>query len=242
MKKLFTYALTFSLLAFASSSSAQDGQRPGRGQDRRQGTFQGGRTAALLSEKDIEELKLDSKQKDKVSAIVKDLAAKQKEILEKGRADRTKLQEAIAERRKATEEATTRIKAVLNDDQKKKFDDLQKNRRGGRGAFGGGQGPFGGGRAFGTRFVPGQVLPPAMAQRLELTDDQKAKISALEKKTKDELNSILTDDQKKKLEAGPQGGGRGDRGDRGDRGGRPGAGGRGGRPGGAGGAGGRPGF
>lgn len=60
----------------------------------------------------------------------------------------------------------------------------------------GGQRP--GRRQFGG---PGgfHVIPPFAQQQLNLTDDQKKQIEALEKDTKAKLDNILTDEQKKKL-------------------------------------------
>lgn len=182
------------------SSLLQQFQRPGGGQ--------------LLSEKDMEALKLDDKQKEKVAAIVKDFESKQKESQEAtrkafedlrgGGGDPTKIREAMQKVRdagtKVREDAESKLTAVLNEDQKKKFEELKKA-RGTRGGFGGFQ-PGAGGFGRGGAFTPGQILPPGSKDRLELNDDQKKKLDDLEKKVKDELNKILTEDQKKKLEQG----------------------------------------
>lgn len=263
MKKLFWSALSLALICATASGADDDkkkdekqpdrggrGARGGRGGDA--GGLRGllqpggggllGRGGPLLSEKEMDELKLSSEQKDKVSKIVKDYDAKQKESSEAmrkafedlrggGQPDLEKLRELGEKLRgsagKAREEAEDKLKSVLNDDQKKKFDDLKKARPargpGGGGGFPGGG--FGGGR--GGAFSPGQVLPGALKERLELSDEQKKKIEEIEKDVKAKLDKILTDEQKKKLEQGG-GGGR-----------RPGA--DGGRPGGRGGDGGRPG-
>jgi hypothetical protein len=62
------------------------------------------------------------------------------------------------------------------------------------------------------RFELGRVLPPFVAEQLELTADQKKEIAELEKEVKAKLDKILTADQKKKLETlGPPRGGPGDR-------------------------------
>jgi Spy/CpxP family protein refolding chaperone len=197
----------------------QPPRRPGAGGDRPNvsSLLQFPRTGGgpLLSEKEMEELKLDAKQKEKVSQIVKDYEAKAKdsqdairkvfEDLRGGGGDREKIQEAIQKLRdggtKTREEFEGKLTSVLNDDQKKKFDELKKARPQ-RGPGGGGF-PFQPGGGFpgrGGAFTPGQILPPGSKDRLELNDDQKKKIEELEKKVKDELNKILTDDQKKKLE------------------------------------------
>ncbi len=103
----------------------------------------------------------------------------------------------------------------------------------------GGQQP---GQRPGMGFQPGQVLPPFLADRLELTDDQREKLRALQEEVQEKLNAILTEEQREQLQEmsrrgpggdrpqfrdgqrrGPRGDGdrgpRGPRGPRGDRGG-----------------------
>jgi hypothetical protein len=80
----------------------------------------------------------------------------------------------------------------------------------GRGGFGGpgGRGPGG----FGPPPQPGQVLPPFVQERLNLTDDQKKQLADLQKEVDERLGKILTDEQKKQLKEIPAGFGRGGRG------------------------------
>ncbi len=114
---------------------------------------------------------------------------------------------------------------------------LEAESAGGRGGPGGsgGRGPGG----FGRPPRPGQILPPFVQERLNLTDEQKKRLGELQKEVDGKLGAILTDEQRKQLkemEAGPGPGGPGGRGG-------PGGGGRGpGGPGGRGpgGDGGRP--
>jgi len=188
-----------------------DGRQGRRGRGQGQGglqfPFQGGRGgAALISEKEIEELKLTKDQKEKVEKIVKDYETSSKEFFEKlrsGGVDREKIREAMEERQKVRKEAEEKVVAVLKDDQKKKFEDLKKARPA-RGGFGGPGGPGGGfGRA---PFHLGQVIPGNTKDRLDLTDEQKKKIEELEKEVKAKLEKILTVEQTKKLQEG--GGGR----------------------------------
>ena len=79
---------------------------------------------------------------------------------------------------------------------------------------------------------PGEILPPMFQQRLQLTAEQKAQLTALQKEVDGKLEQILNDDQKKQLKEirerrpggfGPPGGGPGGFGPR--RGGPPGDGG-----------------
>src|SRR5437879_1229904 len=71
MNRLIWGSLTFALILTAN---VQAQRQPGGG-----GGFGRGGTP-LLSEKEMDELKLSSKQKDQVSAIIKDFDAKQKEV------------------------------------------------------------------------------------------------------------------------------------------------------------------
>jgi Spy/CpxP family protein refolding chaperone len=134
-------------------------------------------------------------------------------------------------------EAMDNVLKGLNDDQKAAVKDLtgapfELRFEGfgfGGGAFGpGGPGGFGG---FGGPPQPGQILAPAVQDRLKLTDEQKKKLEELQKDVDGKLGKILTDDQKKQLKDMQEAFGRGGPG------GRPG--GPGGRPGGPGGPGGR---
>jgi Spy/CpxP family protein refolding chaperone len=105
---------------------------------------------------------------------------------------------------------------------------------GGPGGPGGRGGPGGGGPGgFGGPPQPGQVLPPFLQERLNLTDEQKKQLEELQKEVDSKLGKILTDDQKKQLKEMPQGFGPGGPGGRGPGG--PGGRGPGGPPGGEGG-------
>ena len=52
----------------------------------------------------------------------------------------------------------------------------------------------------------GQVLPPALQQRLNLTDEQKKQIDAIQKEVEAKILKVLTDDQKKQFEELKKGG------------------------------------
>lgn len=102
---------------------------------------------------------------------------------------------------------------------------------GGFGPPGGPGGPGGGFGPYGGMPRPGQILPPFLAERLNLTEDQKKQLADLQKDVDTKLDKILTADQKKQLQEMRPGGGPGGGGP-----GRPGGG-----PGGPGGPGGGPG-
>ena len=83
---------------------------------------------------------------------------------------------------------------------------------GGMSRGGGGMGRGGGMRRggmgrFGGPPEPGQILPPFLRNRLELTEDQKKNVNALQKEVDGKLAKLLTDEQKKDLkEPGEEGG------------------------------------
>jgi hypothetical protein len=85
----------------------------------------------------------------------------------------------------------------------------------------GGRGPGGfGGRGPGGPPRPGEILPPFLRDRLELTAEQKKQLDALQKEVDAKLDKILTAAQKKQLKEmregfGPGGRGPGGRGGRG---------------------------
>jgi hypothetical protein len=93
--------------------------------------------------------------------------------------------------------------------------------RGGPGGPGGpgGRGPGGpggrGGFGPGGPPQPGQILPPFLQERLNLTADQKKQVEELQKEVDARLGKILTDEQKKQLKEMPQGFGPGGPGGRG---------------------------
>jgi Spy/CpxP family protein refolding chaperone len=80
----------------------------------------------------------------------------------------------------------------------------------GKGGFGGkggpgGKGGFEGKRGFGGPPQPGQILPPPLLERMNLTAEQKKQFDALQKEVDDKLAKILTAEQKKRLEEMRQG-------------------------------------
>src|SRR5947209_2392697 len=92
--------------------------------------------------------------------LTDDQAAKVKEILAKESEDRTKLDDA----------RTEKINALLDADQKKLYEELRSQQRGGFRGFGGGPG---GGRTMGT------VQIDDVKKELNLTDEQVEKIKPL---------------------------------------------------------------
>jgi hypothetical protein len=100
--------------------------------------------------------------------------------------DREKIRELVQahekEAAKSHEELLSKVQALLTDEQKKKFAEVQRRRPEG--------GPLG----------IGQILPPPFQERLGLTPEQREKIARLQKETEAKLKEILNDEQNKKLD------------------------------------------
>jgi Spy/CpxP family protein refolding chaperone len=175
-------------------------------------------------EKVQDELKLTSEQKDKIKKINDDGRAEMRKLLEGGgRPDPEKMREL-------GDEQANKLKEVLKDDQQKRLLGIFVQVRGN-----------------------GAVMDPVVGKEIDLTDDQKSKLreamgpppeggrpaggggesfQARREKMDKEIASVLTDEQKKKLESlkgdkfeldmsalrGGQGGGDRPRGDRPNRG------------------------
>lgn len=76
----------------------------------------------------------------------------------------------------------------------------------------------------GPMFRPGQILPPMIVQRLELTVEQQEKLEALQSEVRAKLDAILTSEQKAQLQQMSErapGAGRGGQAGQGGRGPRP---------------------
>jgi hypothetical protein len=90
----------------------------------------------------------------------------------------------------------------------------RRGRFGPPGGPGGPGGPRGGPGGFGGPPRPGQILPPFVQERLNLSAEQKKELEALQKEVDRKLARLLTAEQKKQLEemrrfGGPGPGGRG---------------------------------
>lgn len=112
-------------------------------------------------------------------------AAKVKEILSKDGEERTKMDEA----------RTEKINALLDDEQKKQYEEMRNQFRGGRGGAGGGGFQFGGGRG-----PIGAVNIEDVKRELNLTDEQVEKIKPLY----DEFNAELQKRMAANIEKGFQ--------------------------------------
>ncbi len=156
--------------------------------------------ASLLPAEGVEKLKLTAEQKEKYTKIETDYKELVKTAQDKFRAevqgDRAKAKEAQeklqADTKKAREDQLAKVEATLTGEQKTvlaqvKVLPAQPNP--------------------GVRPQPiqigggvGQVLPPAVQNRLQLTDEQKKEVEKLQKEVEAKIMKILTDDQKKQLE------------------------------------------
>ena len=165
----------------------------------------------LLSKRDLEALDLKADQKEKVDKIVKEYQDKQKSnrdkmqaLMEKlkdkpdpdaAREMQTKMREMFTGFQKSRREAVDKIMAVLSDEQKKKFEEIQRSRPRFPGPSGG---PFGPGP--GAMFRPGQILPQPLREHLKLTKEQKEELDKLQKDVDARLKKLLTDEQRKMIE------------------------------------------
>jgi Spy/CpxP family protein refolding chaperone len=192
----------------------QDKDKPTRPPDRppreRPGFGFPGANMPLLSERDLKALDLKDDQKEKVEKIVKDYNDKQatefkkvRELLEKAREKgdpdafrevQTKMRDLFEGFQKSRKEGLDKVRAVLNEEQTKKLDELARQPR-----FPGGQGPFGPGGPRGM-FRPGQILPGPLQDQLRLTKEQKEELAKLQKDVDDKLKKLLTEEQRKMLE------------------------------------------
>jgi Spy/CpxP family protein refolding chaperone len=210
------FVLVFALVV--ESARAQEKPRP---PDRPPDAgFPGLGVRPLLPPALIEKLELNSKQKEQVEKLQKELFEKQKEAGTKLREAYEKAQkggdpEAIRKVREQAQElfqgvakhyreAEDKLKEILTEEQRKKYEQFRKEAPfgfpgGAPGAFPGGGFP-GGFPGGGFRMIPGYVLPPPVQEMLKLTPEQKEKISKLQKEAEDKMMEVLTDEQKKQLE------------------------------------------
>ena len=174
------------------------GQRP---QVRAQ-PARGGDAPPLLAADALEKLKLTSEQKEKYTKIEADYNEKTRAAQDAYRAaiggvrDREKAKEAQEKMqtatKKAREDQLAKVEPILSPEQKTVFTQVRQQQQplpgaGGRLAQIGGAGI-------------GQVLPPAVQTRLQLTDEQKKEIEKIQKEAEAKIMKVLNDDQKKQLE------------------------------------------
>ena len=187
------------LMIAATLASGQDQQQ----KDKVQGKFGAFGGAGKLPADLADKLGLNADQKDKLAKFTQEYESKTKEAqakmqkaMEDAKANkdfaaiRTVGQEVREVNTKAREAFDTQLAQVLNEDQKKKFEEIKKAQP----AAGRGFGGFGGGGSA------GQVLSQGVQDRLELTQEQKDKVASLQKEIDGKLGQILTPDQKKKLD------------------------------------------
>jgi Spy/CpxP family protein refolding chaperone len=157
---------------------------------------------SLLTAEAIEKLKLSNEQKEKYTKIEGDYRDQVKVVQDKFRLDiqgldRTKIREASEKQqvdsKKIRDDQLGKVEALLNAEQKTVFAQVKQDQpRPGAGGGGVRPQPIGGGI--------GQVLPAGVQQRLQLTDEQKKQIEAIQKEVETKIMKVLTDEQKKQLE------------------------------------------
>ncbi len=183
---------------------------------------------AMFDKEDVQKtLKLSDSQKEKIKGINTDLQKDMRDLFQAGPGGRPGGfdPESAKKLQALQKEAMDNTLKLLNDDQKAALKDLKGEpfelARGGFGPGGpGGPGGFGpsgpgGPGGFGGPPQPGQIMPPFLADRLKLTDEQKKKLDELQKDVDSKLEKILTDEQKKQLKEMREAFGRGGPGGRG---------------------------
>lgn len=204
--RLFAVGLVISFLVPLTAAEAE--KKPER---KRPGAEQPGQ---ILPQEILEKLNLSSEQKDKVAKLrqdfeeknkdsidkVKESVAKIKETMEKARQDKDKeafrqaaekMRETLDTVHKLRKDFEGQLSGVLNDEQKKKMEDLRKESS---------ARPKPGERV-GTRKDPGNpLLPPGAQEKLQLSNEQKDKLNQLQKEFEEKATAVLTDEQKKQLE------------------------------------------
>lgn len=159
-------------------------------------------TGPLVSAELHEKLALSKDQKEKIERIEKEYAeknkdaeAKMKEAREKARQDkdRAALQQALQAAQKMRGGYEDKVKAVLNDEQKKKFDDgKQPGRRPGA--------PPGVRPADRTGDGKLDLTSKDVQEQLALTAEQKEKLETLRKEYEAKSAGVLSKEQKEKFE------------------------------------------
>lgn len=200
--KVFRFALVAIVATLASFAPAFGQRVPGQPQ----GFVKRGETP-LLSADAVEKLKFSGEQKDKYAKIETDYKEKIKAAQEKFRADiaglteRGKYKEVFekmqTDTKKAREDHLAKVEPILNAEQKTVFAQVRQQQPvqpGIRPIL-----PIGGAGV-------GQILPPAVQLRLNLTDEQKKKIAEIQKDVEAKILKILNDEQKKQFEEIKKGG------------------------------------
>jgi Spy/CpxP family protein refolding chaperone len=154
----------------------------------------------LLTADGVEKLKFTAEQKEKYAKIETEYKDKYKSAQDAyktvitGVRDREKFKEAQdklqTETKKAREDSLGKVEPILTKEQKEVFAQVktQVPQTGGIRPL-----PIGGAGA-------GQLIPPALQQRLNLTDEQKKQLEDIQKEVDAKIRKVLTDEQNKQLD------------------------------------------
>lgn len=149
----------------------------------------------LLSAKALEKLDLKKDQKEKFDKINQEFKEKFKDAQSQVQQayqdkDRAKVRDATQAMQKLRPDYLAKVETVLTDTQKKIFAEVrQENPKVIRPNIG-----------IQPGRTPGQILPPQLQEKLQLTDEQKKKLEELQKEVDSKLRQLLNDDQKKILD------------------------------------------
>jgi Spy/CpxP family protein refolding chaperone len=201
--KLFG-CVALALMMFVAGQADGQVQVQNQRVQRIQDVFGRGASGPLVSKETQEKLNLTAEQKDKIDKLEKEFAdktkdtetkireAREKAIQDKNREAFAKIREMTTEAQKVRTDYEDKVKGVLNDEQKKQFEEAARaGRRPGIDAL---RVPFG-------RNADSQGLQSKDVQeKLGLSAEQKEKLEKLQKEFESRSQEVLTDEQKKKFE------------------------------------------
>jgi Spy/CpxP family protein refolding chaperone len=212
---LFGLALAAALLAFSDSRADDDKKGQAiqkaanflqrRGEAQQAQPFGRARAGGpLIPAEAKDKLNLTADQKEKVAKLEKEFEEKNKEATDKTReaiqkafqdrdaATRQKVRDLREAPEKLRTEYESKLTALLTDEQKKKFEEARQTARG-RGGLGQNVRPFG-------RFQEQSLQSREVQEKLNLNDDQKAKLEQLQKEFEAKQLEVLNEEQKKQFE------------------------------------------
>jgi Spy/CpxP family protein refolding chaperone len=199
------------LIAVVFAGNRAEGQvKIERQQIQIQPIFGRGASGPLVPADVQEKLSLTKEQKEKLEKIEKEFAdkskdaeakvkeAREKAIQDKNREAFAKVREMTQDLQKMRGEYTDKVKGVLTDEQKKKFEEAtQAGRRPGVRPVPPNIQPI---RPFGRGDARPDLNSREVQEKLGLTAEQKEKLEKLQKEFESKSNEVLTEEQKKKLE------------------------------------------
>jgi Spy/CpxP family protein refolding chaperone len=123
--RLFAAALMLCIMPLAFAQSGDQSQEQGEHRHGRGGMRQGMGDPDQHLKMLTEQLNLTQDQQDRIRPILQEQHTKMQQSMQNGQ--KMSQEDRRAEMKKNHDETVSRVREVLNDDQKKKFDTMQKN-------------------------------------------------------------------------------------------------------------------